>query len=65
MSLRRWVVNVVIVFSVTLVTSMVVSVLWDLIVHRTTAIDWETSFRFAIVLGIIVPWIQARRGKQT
>ncbi len=65
MSIRRLVVDVVIVFSVTLVTSMVVSVLWNVIAHKTTAIDWETSVRFAIVLAIIVPWIQTRRGKQT
>ena len=60
----RWVVDVVIVSSVTLVISVAVSALWNLIAHRTTAIDWETSVRFAIVLGIIVPWIQSRRGKQ-
>ena len=64
MSIRKLVVDAVIVFSVTLVASVVVSVLWNLVAHRTTAIDWETSVRFAIVLGIIVPWIQARRGKQ-
>ena len=65
MRIRRFVVDVVIVSSVTLVTSMVVSVLWNVIVHKTTAIDWETSVRFAIVLGIIVPWIQTRPGKQS
>lgn len=65
MRIRRWVADVVIVFSVSLVASMVVSVLWNLIAHRTTAIDWETSFRFAIVLGIIVPLIQGRTGRQT
>jgi predicted membrane channel-forming protein YqfA (hemolysin III family) len=65
MSMRRWAVDVVTVFCVTLVASMVVSALWNLIAHRTTAIDWETSFRFAIVLAIIVPWIQSRSGRQT
>ena len=65
MSIRRVVVDAAIVFSVTLVTSMVVSVLWNVIAHKTTTIDWETSVRFAVVLGIIVPWIQARRGRQT
>ena len=65
MSIRRFVVEVVTVFSVTLVASLVVRLLWNLIAHKTTAIDWETSVRFAIVLGIIVPWIQRRRGKQT
>ena len=65
MRTRRWIVDVVIVFSVTLVASMLVSMIWNVIAHKSTAIDWETSVRFAIVLGIIVPWIQARRDKQT
>jgi hypothetical protein len=63
MSMRRLVVEVVSVSSVALVISILVSVLWNVIAHKTTAIDWETSVRFAIVLGIIVPWVQARRGK--
>ena len=62
--MRRFVVDVVIVSSVALAISIAVSVLWSVVAHRTTAIDWETSVRFAIVLGIIVPWIQFRRGKQ-
>ena len=65
MRMWRLVVDGVVVFSVTLVISMVVSALWNVIAHKTTAIDWETSVRFAIVLGIIVPWIQARHGKQS
>ena len=65
MSIRKWAVAVVIVFSVTLVAALVVSALWNVIAHKTAAIDWGTSVRFAIVLGIIVPWIQARRGRQT
>ncbi len=65
MSIRRSVVDAVIVFCVTLVISMVVSVLWNVIAHRPPTIDWETSVRFAIVLAILVPWIQTRRGKQS
>jgi hypothetical protein len=61
MNVQRRVVEAVIVFSVTLVISMGVSVLWNLVVHKSTAIDWESSVRFAIVLGIVVPWIQARK----
>jgi hypothetical protein len=50
------------VLAVSFVVSIIVSLLWNLIVHKTATIDWETSFRFAIVLGIIVPWITSRRG---
>jgi hypothetical protein len=49
------------VFFVSLVVSAVVSVLWSLLVHGTRAIDWETSFRFAILFGIVFSWIESRR----
>ena len=62
MKITRLLVDAVTVFAVSFVVSIVVSLLWNLIVHRTTTIDWETSFRFAILLGIIVPWITSRRG---
>ena len=63
MSIKRLLVDIVTVFLVSLAISMVVSLLWNLIVHRASTIDWETSFRFAILLGIIVPWITTRRNK--
>jgi hypothetical protein len=64
MNVKKVIVDALTVFSVTLVVSAAVSLLWSLIVHRTRTIDWETSFRFAILLGIIVPWITMRRSKE-
>ena len=64
MNIKRLLVDIVTVFLVSLAISMVVSLLWNLIVHRASTIDWETSFRFAIVLGIIVPWIAMRRSRE-
>ena len=62
MKITRLLVDVVAVFAVSLVVSIVVSLVWNLIVRKTSTIDWETSFRFAILLGIIVPWTTSRRG---
>jgi hypothetical protein len=45
------------------VVSILVSLLWSLIVHKRGTIDWESSFRFAILLGILVPWIRSPRGE--
>lgn len=64
MKLGALLVEAVSVFAVSLVVSAIVSVVWNLIVHRTSTIDWETSFRFAIVLGIILPWISSRRSRE-
>jgi hypothetical protein len=54
-NIKRFVVNSVTVFAVTLIVSVFVSLLWDLIFHGGSTIDWETSFRFATVLGVILP----------
>jgi hypothetical protein len=52
------------VFAVSLIVSVIVTLLWNLIVHGASTIDWEASFRFAILFGIILPWIETRRSKE-
>lgn len=51
------------VFTVSLVVSVVVTFLWSLIFHQMATIDWETSFRFATLLGVVLPLVDARRNK--
>jgi hypothetical protein len=51
------------VFAVSLGVTAVVTLLWNLLVHHAGAVDWETSLRFAIVLGIILTWMEARRAR--
>jgi hypothetical protein len=63
MNIRKLGVEFVTVFAVTLVTTALVTLLWNVIGHGQTAVDWETSFRFAIVLGIILTWVMAREIK--
>jgi hypothetical protein len=65
MRTRRLLVDAVTVFAVTLGITALVTLLWNTIGHRSATVDWETSFRFAIVLGIILPWIATRRSKET
>jgi hypothetical protein len=64
MNFNRLLADVVTVFSVSLVVSIIVTIFWNLIVHGVSTIDWETSFRLAILLGIIVPWTATRRSKE-
>jgi hypothetical protein len=61
MVIRRVFVDVVNVFALTLIVSVIVTLLSNVIVHGAGTIDWETSVRFAIVFGIIFPWIETRR----
>jgi hypothetical protein len=60
MNIKRLVVEFVTVFSVALVITVLVTFLWNLIGHGTMSTDWETSFRFAIIFGIILTWVKSR-----
>ncbi|MFC1583756.1 hypothetical protein ACFL4U_03625 [Candidatus Neomarinimicrobiota bacterium] len=53
-------------FGVTLVVAAIVSFLYSLIAHGTGTVDWGTSFRLAIILGIVLPWMggRARRKRE-
>jgi hypothetical protein len=64
MVITRVLVDVVNVFAVTLIVSVIVTLLSNLIVHGASTVDWETSIRFAILLAIILPWIETRRRKE-
>jgi hypothetical protein len=48
----------------TFVVSAIVTFLYSLIVHSAGAIDWETAFRFAIILGIILTWMNVQEKKK-
>lgn len=50
-------------FAVALIASIGVTYLWSLIFHDIATIDWETSFLFAIIFGIVFPLIDARKKK--
>ena len=63
MNIRKLGVEFVTVFAVTLVTTALVTFLWNFIGHGVSSVDWETSFRFAIVLGIILTWVMSRETK--
>jgi hypothetical protein len=63
MNIKKSLVDFVTVFAVSLIVLVIVTLLWNLIFHGASTIDWETSLRFAIVFGIIFPWIETRRSK--
>jgi uncharacterized membrane protein YwaF len=60
MNIKKLAVEFVTVFAVVLVISTIVTFLWNIIGHGTRTIDWETSFRFAIIFGIILTWVKSR-----
>lgn len=63
MSFKKIVISFTIGFAITLVVSSLVTYLYSFGFHETAEIDWETSFRLAIIFGIVFPVIEARKGK--
>jgi hypothetical protein len=61
MDIKRIAAGVVRVFAISLLVTLGVTFLWNLVLHGAAKVDWETSFRFAIVLGIILPIVNSRK----
>jgi hypothetical protein len=51
------------IFVLALVVTAITTYLYSLLVHGTGIIDWETSIRSAITLGIILTWIETKKSK--
>ena len=63
MNIKKLVIEFGTVFVVALLTVALVTFLWNLIGHGASVVDWETSFRFAIIFGIILTWVKSRENK--
>ncbi len=63
MNLKKILLGFITFFSITLIVSIGVTYLWSLIFHDVATVDWETSFRFAIIFGIVLPIIDVRNKK--
>ena len=64
MNTKKLVIEFGAVFVLALVTVATVTFLWNIIGHGESTIDWETSFRFAIMFGIILTWAKSREIKE-
>ena len=64
MNIKKLLVEFVTVFAVTLVTTVIVTFLWNLIGHGESAIDWESSFRFAVIFGVILTWVKSQETEE-
>jgi len=63
MNIKKFLTDFLTTFVVVLVVSVIVTFLYSLIVHGAGYADWETSFRFAVILGIALPLLRSREGK--
>jgi hypothetical protein len=63
MDLKTTLVRFIRIFAISLLVTLGVTFLWDLIFHGVAKVDWETSFRFAILLGILLPIAASRKNQ--
>jgi hypothetical protein len=61
MNIQKLLVDFVTVFVVSLIVSVIVTLLWNLVFHGAATVDWETSFRFATLFGILFPVLGTRK----
>ena len=64
MNFKKLGIEFVTVFAVTLVTTAIVTFLWNILRQGVSTIDWETSIRLAIIFGIILTWVKSREIKE-
>lgn len=64
MNIKKLLITFVGIFVLTLIVSVITTYLYSLIAHGAGVIDWETSFRFAIIFGIMLTWMKGRESKE-
>jgi hypothetical protein len=62
MKTKKIVFQILTTFLVALFTAIVVTLFWNLIIENKGAvIDWKTSFLLAIIFGITLPIVKAKK----
>ncbi len=56
----KYFIDFAIIFSIVLFVSVIVTSLYSFFMHGSGVVDWETSVRLAIILGVVLPWVHKR-----
>ncbi len=64
MNLKNILRGFVVYFGLVIIVSAVVSYLYSLVAHGHGTIDWQSSFRLAIILGIALPIVSELERKK-
>jgi hypothetical protein len=60
MNTKGFLLDMAITMPVTFVVAAVVTYLYSLVAHGSGAVNWDTAFHLAIILGIVLPLTRAR-----
>jgi len=64
MKTKEIVFSVMLTFVIAFITSVFVTLLWNLVIEKNGAIiDWKTSFILAIILGLVIPIVRSQDKK--
>jgi hypothetical protein len=58
MNFKQFLFAFCLVAPIVLIVSLVVGYLYGFLVHGVGLLEWESSIRFAIILGIVLPLIR-------
>jgi hypothetical protein len=59
---KEFMAKFIVTFGVAFIVNIVISICWNYFIKgEKWVIDWETSFRFAILFAIIIPLTQIKR----
>ena len=60
MKVKGYFLDMAITIPITFIVAAVVTYLYSLIAHGSGAVNWDTAFQLAIIVGIVLPLSQAR-----
>jgi hypothetical protein len=58
--MKRRFLDFITIFVLVFILTALVSFLYSMIFHSHGVVDWEGSFRFGIIFGIVIPWMRSR-----
>jgi hypothetical protein len=58
MNAKSFAISFLVVGAIAFVVGLVVTYLYGLIAHGNAVLEWESSIRLALVLGIVIPLVQ-------
>ncbi len=61
MNTKKYALHALVVFGIAFIVSVVVTYLYNLILHNLGVVNWQTSITLAIVLAIVIPWVERRK----
>ena len=64
MKIIEWSKEFLIITIMAFMVSLLVTFLYNLILHAEAILQWETALRLSIILGIIFTWIHFREKKE-